>query len=208
MELSRMRLNISKVHTIQALQNPNIFHGAIENAFHGEDVIWRIDQLRGDYYLMLVSEAPFDSQVLIQQFGYKDEKIQSVDYAKVMNVIKEGTVWHFRLVANPTIAIMDSKKESKRGKRVACLNDKSQIEWLLKRCANFGCDIDANQLRISEKRWIRFKKKDGNHRVSIYSVAYEGYLKVVDPELLKKKMVEGLGHGKAYGLGMLTVMKG
>ena len=37
------------------------------------------------------------------------------------------------------------------------------------------------------------------------SVTYEGVLTVVDAEIFKKALVNGIGREKAYGMGLLTV---
>ena len=39
------------------------------------------------------------------------------------------------------------------------------------------------------------------------AVTYEGILQVNDVEKFRKVLVEGLGREKAYGLGLLTVMR-
>ena len=39
------------------------------------------------------------------------------------------------------------------------------------------------------------------------AVTYEGMLTVTDPLLFRKVLVNGLGREKAYGMGMLTVVK-
>ena len=55
----------------------------------------------------------------------------------------------------------------------------------------------------------RFRKpQEGGRRVSMLSVTFEGILTVTDADLFRRTLAEGIGRGKAYGMGMLTVVRG
>lgn len=54
--------------------------------------------------------------------------------------------------------------------------------------------------RIFEKE--QNKKKSG----SIKGVTYEGMIRVTDEELFKELLVSGIGRGKAYGMGLFTIV--
>ena len=43
--------------------------------------------------------------------------------------------------------------------------------------------------------------------MKILSVTYEGTLEVTDVERFKKALTEGIGRGKAYGMGMMTIVR-
>lgn len=45
----------------------------------------------------------------------------------------------------------------------------------------------------------------GQSRVTLTSAAYEGRLTVSDPNLLRKSLTHGIGRGKGYGCGLLTL---
>ena len=49
-------------------------------------------------------------------------------------------------------------------------------------------------------------KEQGKNKVSIKGVTYEGILKVCDEEKFKELLVAGIGRGKAYGMGLLTIV--
>ena len=57
-----------------------------------------------------------------------------------------------------------------------------------------------------DTHWLQFHKGASRQTVSIRSVTYEGALAVTDAELFKKLLTEGIGRGKAYGLGLMTVI--
>lgn len=46
-----------------------------------------------------------------------------------------------------------------------------------------------------------------NRVVTLLSVTFEGLLEVTDEELFKNMLINGIGRGKAYGMGLMTVMR-
>ena len=61
---------------------------------------------------------------------------------------------------------------------------------------------------VTDSRWLRFYKgNSGKRPVSLLAVSYEGLLEVTDAQLFKKTLTEGMGRGKAFGLGLLTVVR-
>ena len=71
MILSRIALDTAKRPTMLALYNPSMFHGAVEQAFPSRDGrrLWRVDTLRGERYLLLLSEQTPDCAGIVRQFG-------------------------------------------------------------------------------------------------------------------------------------------
>ena len=64
-----------------------------------------------------------------------------------------------------------------------------------------GFDVTASQ-------WLRFARGGENSRpVSLLSVTYEGVLKVTDAAQFCLLLTNGIGRGKAYGLGLMTVLQ-
>ncbi len=195
---------------MKALVSPNIFHGAVEAAFPGKRTrkLWRIDRIGKHCYLMLISvEKPMFEQA-VKQFGFLDrkEKWETKEYHTLLERVQNNTVWHFRLVANPTISVSNGR--GKRGCVHAHVTSFYQKKWLLERCEKNGFWIDDNQLAVIENKWQKFYKgSERKNMVNLLAVTYEGILQVTDAEKFRRTLLEGMGRGKAFGMGMLTIAK-
>lgn len=211
MYLTRMKLDATRRNVMKALVAPNIFHGTIENCFDGDKSrkLWRIDSLSGNLYLMLLSEDVPDLKKAYEQLGDdKSEKPwETLPYEKLLNRIENDSSWHFRLVANPTKSV--KKLDGKRGTVCAHITEKYQQQWLKEQAAKHGFALADSDFLVTRRQWFRFHKKKGDrHLVSLLCVSYEGKLTVTDVELFKRTLLEGIGRGKAYGMGMMTIVKG
>ena len=80
-------------------------------------------------------------------------------------------------------------------------------QWLLERAQKHGFSLDPEEFTVTKVRWLHFPKaREGGRLVTLLAVTYEGTLRVTDPELFQALLVNGIGRGKAYGLGLMTVM--
>lgn len=206
MYLSRVELDEGKINTMRALLEPQKLHGAIEQAFPGERRrrLWRLDRLKGTLYLLLLSEEEPNLAGLAAQFGPEDGRAETRDYAPLLQRIAPGSAWQFRLTANPTKSRMESGQE-KRGKVQPHITAEHQSKWLLDRAEKHGFALDPAAFTVTASGWLHFSKGDKN-RVSLLSATYEGVLQVTDADLFRQTLTRGIGRGKAYGQGLLTVL--
>lgn len=207
MYLSRIRLNTKKRSTMIALSNPQKIHGAIESSFSERcgRTLWRIDELRGEIYLLVLSEASPDLSNVVAQFGHDNEPFKTRTYDKLLERISNGSRWQFRLTANPTICHKNPGDNVKRGKITAYISPEYQEKWLFDRAEANGFELSYNEFQVSGNRPLVFKKH-GKRCVTLLSVTYDGILTVTDADKFKKAMISGIGRGKAYGNGLLTIV--
>ncbi len=71
--------------------------------------------------------------------------------------------------------------------------------------------IDMDTLLLRPTPPIDFKKEKRDtrgkrHDVQIRSCKFEGLLTVTDLDAFKNALINGIGHGKAYGLGLLNIL--
>ena len=206
MYLSRVRLDVSRRKTQIALVSPNKIHGAVEEAFvrKQERNLWRIDRLKDDMYLLIVSAEKPDLSKIAVQFGFDNDCGESKEYGRLLERIQTGSNWHFRLTANPVHSIQGGKK---RGKVVAHTSERYQLEWLEKQAAKRGFRIPPDGAYITESNWKIFSKGDSNQKVRILEVVFEGDLCVENADIFRNTLINGIGREKAYGMGMLTVVR-
>lgn len=212
MYLTRMRLDITKRSTMRALAEPKLFHGAIERSFTGERKrnLWRIDTLNGAQYLMLVSKDMPDLSAAVEQFGCSEDAAawETRDYTPLLNRIQPGTRWHFRLTANPIKHAPGNAATGQRGKVMPHITAEHQQHWLMEKASQHGFALKEGEFLAVQEQWYQFRKlQEGGRPVSLLSVTFEGMLTVTDVELFRHALMEGIGRGKAYGMGMLTVVR-
>ncbi|MBI5444152.1 MAG: type I-E CRISPR-associated protein Cas6/Cse3/CasE [Deltaproteobacteria bacterium] len=118
--------------------------------------------------------------------------------------------FRFRLRANPCV--------TRDGKRQGLLRTEEQEAWLerkgkqhgftLPRLAAFDLSepVDGRvDVRISQEQMLRGNQHSGNG-IRIFSVLYDGFLTVTDPDRFRDVLQAGIGHGKAMGLGLLSAV--
>lgn len=200
-----------KRSAMTALNSPQKLHGAIESAFDSEErkrKLWRIDKLGEKTYLLLLSEDKPDLSAAVEQFGVSENGFETRDYSPLLERIQDGSVWHFKLTANPTISSSEKCKTGERGNIKAHISDQYQVKWLLDRAEKHGFALSKDDFSVTGVKWYIFRKGTERNRVSILSVTYEGTLKVTDKKAFCDTLINGIGREKAYGLGMLTVVRG
>lgn len=223
MYLSRIKLDTGRRETISALSNPQKIHGAVESAFadlrpqeqlslfvdntgcHGKRRLWRLDELGGNLYLLVLSEDIPDLTAATKQFGYPGAVPETKDYTPLLDRITTDSRWQFRLTANPTISIKTSAGDN-RGRVKAHVTVAHQEEWLAERAAANGFSLEPGEYRVTKSQTHSFKKH-GNHPVTLISVTYDGILTVTDPDKFRQTLTHGIGRGKAYGNGLLTIVR-
>jgi len=150
----------------------------------------------------------------------------------LLEAVKEGRRYRFRLRANPTRRVHpratgspDHQRGRSRpeppeavGKRVAIHGDERRIDWLarqgerhgfrLVRAGVAGADVPAAAIFGKERSeyWLGNRRAGEHvHRVVFDTALFEGILEVVDPERFRAAVRTGIGPGKAFGCGLLSV---
>lgn len=205
MYLSRVELDLNNRSTLKALGSQSIIHGAVESSFSGERKrsLWRIDKLGGKLYLLILSEDKPCLSSISSQFGSSDSDSETRNYEPLLSRVKLGGKWRFRLTANPTKSVSSN---GGRGKVHAITIVDLQKQWLAEKSGKYGFRLEADSFDVVENKWCKFRKKDGS-MVSLLSVSFEGVLEITDEELFKAALTNGIGRGKAYGMGLLTIIR-
>ncbi len=203
MYLSRITLNTALRETMKALVSPSIFHGAIERSFDGARArrLWRIDDLNGKKYILILSKDIPNLKNFAKQFGYAEE-YETKDYLPLLSRISIGEKWQFRLTANPVIS-------KSHGKIMAHITPEFQKKWLSSRAKKLGFSLDEPEFQTVQSKWYDFRKRDGvsSSRIRLLSVTFEGILTVIDEKQFRETLCNGIGREKAYGQGLLTVVR-
>lgn len=126
----------------------------------------------------------------------------------------------FRLRANPTRKIETKSLPDgtkRNGKRVELYREEDQIQWLQRkaetagfRVLNLRLNADVPNVRAQPETkalgW-RNSKQDNQpkRRLTFGSVLFEGELEITNADDFQKALTNGLGSGKAYGFGLLSI---
>lgn len=206
MYLSQVELDPRNRETLRALNVPRRLHGAVEAAFTGPRTrrLWRLDRRASRLWLLILSEERPELSGIVAQFGPPNGIAETRDYAPLLARVAEGTVWRFRLAANP---IKNVKVAGGRGIVRNHVTVLQQEQWLAERAPKHGFALEPDGFRVVDARWIAFDKAAGGNRVRIHAVTFEGLLRVTDAALFCEALTRGIGRGKAYGLGLLTLMR-
>lgn len=125
----------------------------------------------------------------------------------------------FRLRANPTKKLSDrtpGREDRLLGKRVALLREAEQLEWLARKGGRHGFRLLTTELRPEvpavqasaqpvERGRRPGREGAGPMQLCFGAVLFSGRLEVTDAELFRRTLAGGIGSGKAFGFGLLSV---
>jgi len=210
MFLSRIELCTYKPNTRRAMASPQVLHAAIEGCFvtmpgvEKGRKLWRIDSLNQRLYLLLLSPACPDFTEFAAQFCTQGTNGETKDYNILLNRIKTGQNFRFRFRGNPVRSV--STEEGKRGKVYAHVTVTQKREWLIKKAGSCGFLLQDDSFDLVETGQHKFWRDSKKQPVELAFSVFEGMLTVTDAALFTQALTQGIGRGKAYGCGLLTVM--
>jgi CRISPR-associated protein Cas6/Cse3/CasE subtype I-E len=128
-----------------------------------------------------------------------------------------GRITRFDLLAEVSVARKSEKMDRGRrkdpileerihdpSKQYAELARTIGFKWIAAQSAR--CGFEIQQLDRSEYEVIEFVRKGKPIRIG--AIRFTGSLKVVEPENFRQAMLKGIGHGKAWGCGLLLCVNG
>jgi CRISPR system Cascade subunit CasE len=217
MFLTRFQVNPARRGARKLLSSPHAMHAAVRAAFAapqdheraGARTLWRLDTTASTrVQLFIVSPGRPDLTHLVEQAGWPTtEAWVTRDYDALLNSLRPGQPWAFRLTANPTHSGRKTG-DAKDTQRFGYLREEEQSRWLVGRAAQHGFSLAAQQdgranLRLHRRQTQTFKR--GMNAVTLTIVTYDGILQVTDADAFRQALTSGIGHAKAYGCGLLTI---
>ncbi len=114
----------------------------------------------------------------------------------------------FRLLANPTRKI-DTKTrpngERSNGNRLP-VSDDQLYPWLARRADAAGFTVDEAATTI-HTGYVYVNKAREDRGQRLRSARFDGLLEVTDPQRLVEAVASGIGSGKAFGFGLLSLAR-
>jgi len=202
MYLSKLVLN-ERDRTVQRdLSNAHTLHQRIMQAFPDE----QRHNPRADWEVLFRQE-PDSSIVLVQSrieanwthlpthYLTSSPNFTQVDLAA--SRLEPGRIFQFRLKANP------SKRDKQTRKLIGMFHQADQISWLERQASQHGFQLHGVDV-IPTPNVFGMKEK-GKAPIRILTVLYQGILQITDSALFITAMQQGIGRGRSYGCGLLSI---
>lgn len=211
--LSRLTLNAKHRQVQSDLRNPYDLHRTLcfgwaeegEKLPEGERVLWRLDAEQPPTVLVQSVTAPAWERVMHRHAGYLDTfQVTVLDPARLTALSRPEGRYRFRLRANPTVTKredQDGEARTKKPKRYGLYSADAQAQWLIGVAARSGFVAERFEITHSE----RFRARKGKAMVTLAAATFEGELRVTDAGRVRTALQDGVGHGRAFGMGLLSL---
>lgn len=218
MFLTRFHVDPRRPAGWRALQDPQRMHAIIAGATSASSTpkgdpgrsLWRLDRDEpANPTLWVVSTVRPD----LDSFAADAGKVvtgtiyESRPYDTLLDQLQTGQVYAFRLAAN---AVRSGRRlpGSETTQRFGHVTAAQQVEWLKTRAQQHGFSLCTSSTRepdvaVTGGRRLTFFRQ--GRRVTIALTELMGHLEVDDPALLRRSLVTGIGHARAYGCGLLSL---
>lgn len=180
-------------------------------------VLYRVDPLDSGARILVQSrERPDWSRLPAGYLNGPPPAPKRIDSAYAQ--ISVGQELAFRLLANPTrrISACNTIEDARwHGKRVEIRREEDQLAWLQRKGLAAGFALltvrasSAEPAEVADVRAVEGARhvtgKKGGHDLRFGSVLFEGWLRVTDDDAFRRALEAGIGSGKAFGFGLLSV---
>lgn len=214
MYLSRLILNPRSRRVQRELAQPYEMHRSVMRGFPKElqpgieRVLWRVEEHpQLGFTLLVQSSAEPDWRPLADAAGIDyllpvagNPAVKPFELA-----LGVGQILAFRLRANPTKRLNLGKERP--GKRVGIYDKDDQATWLERKAEQNGFTVLEARIRPEGKFTDAdaIHRADQTHKLELLSVRFDGMLRVIDPARLTTAVETGIGSGKGFGFGLLSL---
>lgn len=211
---------------------PQLLSAGIANARERSGVLFRAENDQKSAYIKVYVQSTFkpDWSRLDDLDGYLCGRTEGLPYEQkdiwpTYLTLKCDQILSFYLRANPTKRIA-KKDDPMKGKRVELWRENEQIAWLQRKGKDMGNGKHGGFIVLTEelkdeqgktfqiprvhvggegKHVCRKKDKLGKHSTTHFAAHFRGLLQITDPDAFRQTLVSGIGSGKAYGFGLLSI---
>lgn len=185
-------------------------------------VLYRVEPTDGgDVRVLVQSAASPDWLRLPLGWCHPEAGFHIKEITQALDRVEAGSLLRFKLLANPTRKIgtktgPDGRKNN--GKRVELRSESDWLAWLERKAGQSGFRLKVVRASphvpdVQSGRDLRttgYKRApDGSAcRLTFCGVLFEGRLEVIDAEAFNLALRTGIGPGKAYGYGLLSLAPG
>ena len=208
---SRLFLNAHSNQVMHEIGNLYELHRSLMSAFPDDNsrekaaMLFRVDQYNlhgnGKIPILVQSEIKPDWHAIEQRCNYLHN--HTVETKEFVIPEKLPDIYRFMIRANPTIRKSDSRK------LIPLQKEEQLIEWLRKKGQQHGFSISPENLIIRKIPPLEMYKTINNKRnhIQIQPVDFSGLITITDQRLFTDAWKTGIGRGKAFGCGLLSMAR-
>ncbi|WP_435613473.1 type I-E CRISPR-associated protein Cas6/Cse3/CasE [Streptomyces sp. bgisy159] len=160
-------------------------------------LLYRLDETDTSSTL-LVQAAQLDPARLPTGYGQTDIK----SLGPMFTALRKGLGVRYRIVLNPAKRERLSLQEKGKRGRIVPLSGADADQWWLRRAAEAGLDLHVLTPTGTEPARPRGQNAS---RMRHSLLRYDGTATVTDPDALRDAVTHGIGRGKPYGAGLLSL---
>lgn len=192
MYISKVYVDVKIPAVLHDLSSLNFFHETLKKISGGAAPLYRIDNVPLDQTgyiqpVVLISEKKPDASDARIPLGYI-AKIETFEYDIP---VRNGMVYKFFLKANPSVKIFFKNSDLE--------TVESWGKWLESESYVNGFEVVDS--KATDDGYVTCSENGAR----FLSVIFEGSLKITDEKKFRKGLNFGIGRGRDYGLGLLSI---
>ncbi|MFE3267083.1 type I-E CRISPR-associated protein Cas6/Cse3/CasE [Streptomyces sp. NPDC059215] len=205
--LARIRLNPHSRAVQRDLRDPTEMHRTLmrmvpddlgDTPRQAAGLLFRVDESEDSSTLLVQAAVPLDTGGLPDGYG----EVQVKELKPMFAALKHGLNVRYRIAVNPVKRErLPLERKNERGKIVPLAGAEAD-HWWTRRATESGLHLTS--LLPTPLRPVRPQGRNtAPMRHSL--IRYDGTATVTDPDLLTRALLDGIGRGKSYGAGLLSL---
>lgn len=164
-------------------------------ARHTAGVLFRVEETRTGVQVLVQTDAEPEPSRL--PYAYGQTAVRRLD--PLLDALEKGTVVRYRLAANASKRL---GRNSEHAGKVIALRGSAAEQWWADRAASHGLAIQSlTAVRGTDAIGRRENGQPIRHAIT----RFDGLAVVTDPEAVRTAVHDGIGRGKSYGCGLLSL---
>jgi len=212
MYLTQVHLNPRRRGAVRLLSSPQRLHAALLAGFLDPPsrdcgrLLWRADEYAHRFTVYVASPDPPDLTHVVEEAGWPStDTWRTADYDPFLNRLTLGQQWGFRFCGNPVHSVKTSPSQQDTSLR-AHVSERHQLDWFFDHASRWGFSVERDgeaATCIIGRATRRFQRR--SERITLAQATYAGRLTVTDVDAFRCGLRHGMGRGKAYGCGLMTL---